>query len=1000
MKVLICHERFLFRYGADRLFMLTARGLRERGHVVTMAAQRFDANVVSSVAERVIPAPSDCPYGELDEHTARWLEREWDELFPSAADAPEAAVVGGWPFYNSMAVLRSKGVPTVFSDVGRAPADGQPEEVRRALGQIGELRRRFLPRASAIAPISDFLAETQSAPDSGGLAPVTRIYPGADHLESRLWREAQVDSASGGRAVDLVRSLRRPGRGLILNLGRWEPSGYKSSPDAFELIAALEARGVEAHLLALAEPGELEPPPGLEGRVHGLGFPDDNELGAVMQTVDLNVSVSRWEGFNLPLAEAQWLGRPCLVLDIGAHPEVASHPFRLCADLSEMADKAAAVLRGDGYPEQDVRAADLTFRKRFTWERHTLAYERLLQRVTDPGGTQAPILMHANNAMADTANSGVVRVTRRLGRSLQRLRPVLFAAWDSERGEYLSPTAEQYERLSSYGGPEREGDAPISPSWEERRSPAEAGVEPAGGVLLLPEIVDRREMKRIERYARDRGLRICAVFYDAIAVLRPDLCDAEIVENHGDYMLGLAACDRVLAISRFSADSLETYWRDHGVSGGAVLPCLLPGEFGTRPRNREIRAVTPGQARALCVSTLEPRKNHKRLLEAFELLDRQAPDLDWKLTLVGNRYAGAPEIAELVERRAAEDPRIEWRGVVDDETLHRLYLEADFTLYLSEIEGFGLPILESLWHARPCICSDRGVMAELAAAGGCLAVDPYDPEAIATAVRRLATEPEVYGELARQAVRREVKDWAAYAAEVSSALDSSAEPRDANGSAPDWAQTLYPGCLSEKWQMTDSERLALTGLLARRRPRLALEIGSYWGGSLSLLSQFSRAVISVDVDPETSRRCGRFPNVTYLTGTSGRIVPELLTKLAEAGLPLELVLIDADHSESGVHSDIRAFLGYRPPAPLFVLVHDSFNPGCRSGIVRAGWEDSPYCHRVDVDFVPGRIIENGSPNDGELWGGLALAYFRPEPRRGPLHVEQSAAATYQRVAQP
>src|SRR5262245_10038402 len=51
-------------------------------------------------------------------------------------------------------------------------------------------------------------------------------------------------------------------------------------------------------------------------------------------------------------------------------------------------------------------------------------------------------------------------------------------------------------------------------------------------------------------------------------------------------------------------------------------------------------------------------------------------------------------------------------------------------------------------------------------------------------------------------------------------------------------QVLYPGLSLEKWQMRDSERMALTGLLYRLRPRYALEVGVYWGGSLRLIAEF------------------------------------------------------------------------------------------------------------------------------------------------------------------
>ena len=45
---------------------------------------------------------------------------------------------------------------------------------------------------------------------------------------------------------------------------------------------------------------------------------------------------------------------------------------------------------------------------------------------------------------------------------------------------------------------------------------------------------------------------------------------------------------------------------------------------------------------------------------------------------------------------------------------------------------------------------------------------------------------------------------------------------------------------------------------------------------------------------------------------------------------------------------------------------------------------------VDLDFVPGRVVENGGPFDGEMWGGLAMAYLTPEERAGDLVVFASA----------
>src|SRR3546814_9879591 len=72
----------------------------------------------------------------------------------------------------------------------------------------------------------------------------------------------------------------------------------------------------------------------------------------------------------------------------------------------------------------------------------------------------------------------------------------------------------------------------------------------------------------------------------------------------------------------------------------------------------------------------------------------------------------------------------------DDEDLNKLYAASDFTVYPSYEEGFGLPILESLWHARPCICMNQGAMAEVALGGGCLQVNVCIEDELVQAIKR------------------------------------------------------------------------------------------------------------------------------------------------------------------------------------------------------------------------------------------------------------------------
>ncbi len=74
--------------------------------------------------------------------------------------------------------------------------------------------------------------------------------------------------------------------------------------------------------------------------------------------------------------------------------------------------------------------------------------------------------------------------------------------------------------------------------------------------------------------------------------------------------------------------------------------------------------------------------------------------------------------------------------------------------------------MESMWFGRPCLCSDEGVIAENAMDGGCLTVDIRDAKALADALVKLSTQPELRRELGEQVLRRKLKSWDEYAGEV------------------------------------------------------------------------------------------------------------------------------------------------------------------------------------------------------------------------------------------
>ena len=139
----------------------------------------------------------------------------------------------------------------------------------------------------------------------------------------------------------------------------------------------------------------------------------------------------------------------------------------------------------------------------------------------------------------------------------------------------------------------------------------------------------------------------------------------------------------------------------------------------------------------LFISTIEPRKNIPRLLEAYRQCRR-----DWteNYPLV---IAGKPgwESKSLLRELRATSPHtgVIYLGYVEQTHLPALLAGARALLYPSLYEGFGLPVLEAMQSGTPVLTSKNTSMADI---GGkaVMTVDPTDVQAIAAAISDLAAD--------------------------------------------------------------------------------------------------------------------------------------------------------------------------------------------------------------------------------------------------------------------
>jgi glycosyltransferase involved in cell wall biosynthesis len=186
----------------------------------------------------------------------------------------------------------------------------------------------------------------------------------------------------------------------------------------------------------------------------------------------------------------------------------------------------------------------------------------------------------------------------------------------------------------------------------------------------------------------------------------------------------------------------------------------LPPPDGEAARRLLQRLGVTGEY-LLTVSTLEPRKNLRRLLAAYRQMRPELPE-PWPLLVVGPSGWGLG---------LEETDGVVMVGKVDDAVLSALYAGARVAVYVPLVEGFGLPAVEALAAGAPLLVSSS-VPSVMEHASPAAVVDARSTEDIARALGDLATDDARRAELARAgpasvrertwaaAARRHVDWWA------------------------------------------------------------------------------------------------------------------------------------------------------------------------------------------------------------------------------------------------
>ncbi|HUQ95676.1 MAG TPA: glycosyltransferase family 1 protein [Bryobacteraceae bacterium] len=212
----------------------------------------------------------------------------------------------------------------------------------------------------------------------------------------------------------------------------------------------------------------------------------------------------------------------------------------------------------------------------------------------------------------------------------------------------------------------------------------------------------------------------------------------------------IASAARILTPSDFSRESIE---RHYPAARGKTEVVHNAVSQNFRPIHREqarerVRAQFGIAAPFLLnVGDLQPRKNQRGLIQAFEELIRHNPHLPHRLVLVGQSKWEAP-LVKLAAGRSPLASRIHFTGYVDDDQLRLLYNACEVFVFPSFYEGFGIPILEAMACGCAVACSKTSAMPEVAD-GAAIFFDPHSVPDMTRAIQDLVLDPELRARLER-----------------------------------------------------------------------------------------------------------------------------------------------------------------------------------------------------------------------------------------------------------
>lgn len=242
--------------------------------------------------------------------------------------------------------------------------------------------------------------------------------------------------------------------------------------------------------------------------------------------------------------------------------------------------------------------------------------------------------------------------------------------------------------------------------------------------------------------ARARGMRVVTAIMDLIPVNRPEFCVPMITVIFERWLIEvLASSDALVGISQATCDEVKDYCARHQLR----CPPIAPFRLGSSPLHARDgiaggarRSFVPPGAEGetfLVVGSIEPRKNHGYILNAFEVVWATHPQA--RLIIVGRIADGTQDTVARIHSHPRFGAELQLITDCNDAELDTLYRSTRALIFASSAEGFGLPLVEARQRGCWVLASDIPAFRELVDEGVRLFQNDRPDQLVSAIVRML-----------------------------------------------------------------------------------------------------------------------------------------------------------------------------------------------------------------------------------------------------------------------